>query len=496
MKVPRIVVVAAGLVMAGGGSAAAQDAVEALRNELGALKADYESRIQDLEERIQDLETPPPVRAPDPTPAEDMVRLQEQVDRAAVDFDFRGYMRSGFGSDGKGGAQTAFRAPNAGATYRLGNEAETYAETTFVTSTPPEEAGGDPVYFETLFTLAYVTPTSNNDRFDATTSMREAYAAATGVVPANPTTSFWAGERFYSRYDVHMNDYYYRDMSGYGGGIEHVSLFDGRAMFAAAWLGGSIDDLSSNGTPIAEGDIQFKKNSLDLSLYAIPAPGGTLALHGTYADFDGDRIEYENGEDPVLVKDADGWALNLIFDSAVTETVQNRFVAQYGTGAAYNFKTQMLLPAGYDRSQSGTVDVNDLVTWRVLNQVVVDGEGPMSLLGLALYEDSDYGTDTLDRVQWGSFGLRPAYHFNRYYSLAAEFGYDHTSQEDGLEGALYKITLAPQVTPQASPLSRPSVRAFLTYAWWDDDFVGSVGTPSFANDNEGLAVGMQLETWW
>jgi maltoporin len=43
-----------------------------------------------------------------------------------------------------------------------------------------------------------------------------------------------------------------------------------------------------------------------------------------------------------------------------------------------------------------------------------------------------------------------------------------------LSGALFKVTLAPQITPQVAALSRPSLRAYVTWARWSDGFVGRV----------------------
>src|SRR5262249_45759232 len=51
-------------------------------------------------------------------------KLQEQMSN----FEFHGYFRSGYGLNSVGGQQVAFQAPGSGAKYRLGNEAETYAE--------------------------------------------------------------------------------------------------------------------------------------------------------------------------------------------------------------------------------------------------------------------------------------------------------------------------------------------------------------------------------
>jgi hypothetical protein len=55
-------------------------------------------------------------------------------------FRFHGYLRSGLGVDGTGKGQQPFIAPLAPAKYRLGNEAETYLETTFAYGTNSFEA--------------------------------------------------------------------------------------------------------------------------------------------------------------------------------------------------------------------------------------------------------------------------------------------------------------------------------------------------------------------
>src|SRR5262245_14080112 len=78
----------------------------------------------------QDVATSPP--PPDPRPA---------------GFRFHGYMRAGYGVNGEGDPQEAFRAPNAGAKFRLGNETEAYLETTFDYGIAP--ADEPDVFFDT-----------------------------------------------------------------------------------------------------------------------------------------------------------------------------------------------------------------------------------------------------------------------------------------------------------------------------------------------------------
>ena len=79
-------------------------------------------------------------------------------------------------------------------------------------------------------------------------------------------------------------------------------------------------------------------------------------------------------------------------------------------------------------------------------------------------------------MHWASAGVRPIWHFNNYISLAGEAGVDWVKDESaGTSGYLYKLTLAPQVSLGGRFMSRPVIRAFVTYAHWGDDFVGQVG---------------------
>ena len=59
------------------------------------------------------------------------------------------------------------------AKYRLGNEAETYLETTFAYGVLSEDK--EPAYFDTRITLAYVAPTSQSN------TLRDNLLAARGV---------------------------------------------------------------------------------------------------------------------------------------------------------------------------------------------------------------------------------------------------------------------------------------------------------------------------
>src|SRR6185436_3222451 len=115
---------------------------------------------------------------------------------------------------------------------------------------------------------------------------------------------------------------------------------------------------------------------------------------------------------------------------------------------------------------------------------------------LALYQETENGAASNSRVRWTSLGARPVRRLGRFFSLAVEAGYDHTVQEDLPGGSLFKLTVAPQITPQVKYLSRPSLRAFATWAHWSDAFRGLVAPGSYPDAIRGAAFGVQMESWW
>lgn len=405
-------------------------------------------------------------------------------------FRFHGYLRSGFGVTGDGKPMEPFIAPNAGAKYRLGNEAEAYLETTFNYGQTPE---GDPgAFFDTKITVSYTVPTSSSNDFDTTVSLREAWALARGVWKAQPEATFWAGERFYDRHDLHMSDFYYRDMSGFGGGIEGVAL-GGRARLAAAWLGGAVDQVNPDGSVPAESQYRFDKNTLDVRLYAVPAGRARLAFAFDLSHFNGDVVPDPAGD--IVFEDGVGVAGSVIVERPFAWG-RNITSVQVGTGPASNFRAVLTTPEGRSFQPGETVDTGDLWRVRLVNDLIVEPRPRWSLLLGTVYQELDNGAAAGSRIRWISLGARPGYHFSPYFSLEAEAGWDYTDQAEGPAGSLVKLTVAPQITPQLKALSRPALRAYATWARWSEDFVGLVAPIDHGGERHGFTVGVQLETWW
>lgn len=78
-------------------------------------------------------------------------------------------------------------------------------------------------------------------------------------------------------------------MSGFGGGIEDLLL--GNSMkFSLAYLGGSIDELTSNGNVLPENEFAFNKTTLDMSLYDIDIGFWEIGFTIDLSGFKGDSI--------------------------------------------------------------------------------------------------------------------------------------------------------------------------------------------------------------
>lgn len=515
--------------------------INALRQELEQLRRDDEQRIQALEQRLQELEknskqaavtnqtTTPGATNPAPTSAElaeaytqkefgettdtigwsrahdtnhpGVLRMQQVLN----DFiDTAGYVRAGYGRDDEGSPQVPFQAPGAFAKYRLGNETETYAELMMGKNWyAPNAFSLDPSQLSdaapkgpiarTQVRLGFYDPYSTGTG-GFQVSMPEAWASVANVIPSQPTAQFWAGNKFYRRQDIAINDFFFYNMSGAGAGVDDFQLPFGKASFA--WIGNGEQSGSYSSDIAALPDPNnlagFSKQSFDFSLYELPMPWGTGEIGIIYS--------LENSgltEAGVQAPDSKGVSINFIHrhEHFIDQNGFNRFSVQFGTGAAKSFTS------GYETmtDTNGTFIVPDQPgSWRfrVTENFVVQPVKWFSFSPAVVYQYTDYH-NAQGVVQWVSVGARPIYHFNDVFSLAFEGGVDYTSDSAlNRDGTLYKLTLAPQVSLGGKFDSRPVLRAFVTYAGWSDSFKGSVGGVDYADQTHGLTWGAQMEAWW
>src|SRR6202162_875150 len=138
----------------------------------------------------------------------------EKLNEQAQSFELHGYFRSGYGLNSEGGSQVAFQAPGADAKYRLGNEAETYGEFIFVNNWLNPEHNSNKAWMKTEAMVEANTTNSasyanfvdgrGNDQF----RLREAFVQAGNVFESQPDAKFWAGERYYRRQHIEIDDFY------------------------------------------------------------------------------------------------------------------------------------------------------------------------------------------------------------------------------------------------------------------------------------------------
>jgi len=419
--------------------------------------------------------------------------LQEQVSS----FEFHGYFRSGYGLNSVGGQQVAFEAPGADAKYRLGNEAETYAELIFVNNWVNPAHDSSKAWFKSEFMVeANTTNSANSANFTGGIGndqfrFREAFVQAGNVLSSQPNAKFWAGERYYRRQHVDIDDFYPLDLSGYGAGVEDLDLKIGK-LAVAFLIAARPEIITENGNSA--------KSNIDVRLYDLKGPGGLWAGWFDYATSKGGTAQ--NGTtlpNGTRVPTTGGYAFGLRHQRLEWHGGYHSFSIQYGTGAASNFSN----PGNGTTIPNPTPFINSSRQLLATEQVVFQPNDRFALMSIFVYQRIKDGIPQHNWSQWVSFGARPEVFFTKYISLAFEAGFDHTGgfvpTQNGyaqLHGWVRKFTIAPQIGAGRKYFSRPILRAFLTYANWSDAFRGFVGGVPYLNRTNGLTYGVQAETWW
>lgn len=416
--------------------------------------------------------------------------LTSLLSSSALAVDFHGYARSGIGWAASGGEQQCFQATGAGSKYRLGNECETYAELKLGQQVWKE--GDQSFYFDT--TLAYAV--SQRSDFEAVSpGFREVNITGVNLIEALPGSTLWAGKRFYQRHDVHMNDFYYWDISGPGAGIENIDLGFGKVSLAATRngeAGGSVGYLNNEWK-----ERPTVNDVFDLRVAGMAVnPGGTLELGMDYG-----RANVQQGFQLVEGASKDGWMLTAEHNQSILNGY-NKVVAQYASDS--------MTALNNGRSQGASVDDNGRML-RVIDHGALDFNDRWGLMYVALYQDIN--RDNNNGTRWYSFGARPMYKWTPIMSTQLEVGYDNVkSQLTGQRNSQYKVTLAQQWQAGNNIWARPALRLFASWAKWqekwgyatDEDAAYTNGlayrdsnlhTFSRGYDDE-VSFGAQMEIWW
>lgn len=374
---------------------------------------------------------------------------------------FHGYLRLGNGISSDGGDQACFKLPGANGKYRLGNECEYYTEL----GLSHELAMVDLSEAQSLtFTyhgmLAYVNA-GDSDGEQYAPAFRNNYIEVAGAIEGQPDATLWIGKRFYQRQGVHLNDYFYWNTTGPGAGIENYDIGFSKLHYAFLPQG----DGAGNST--ITHDFRFSDIAVN--------NGGKL-LFGLAA-------AQSNNRDATVGQDTGGWSVNVQHVQSNVLSGDNTFVLQYGTGALYD-------PGARADSTASSSDN----TIRLINHLVIAEGAQWSSMWSGIYQVQEVsGVETT----WISLGARPQYHFSDSKMLAFELGIDQFEPDGGASRQLYKLTVAPQLVAGRSFWSRPALRAFVTYAVWNQGAEDAgIDTDNVFSGKSGLTMGFQVEAWW
>jgi maltoporin len=441
-------------------------------------------------------------------------------------FEYHGYARMGAGTTTDFTSQgSGFQAPGSGAKYRLGNEPNNcYIENEFVKTWKGE---GDE-YAKFVFMGAWETTQTSNWEGNSSTSLkgddvgdldgdgnndsvvtsdsdmstgvvRQAYAEIGNMAWA-PGVAFWAGSRYYMRKDIHINDFYYRDNSGWGGGVTGVGV--GPAKLNLAYL------TQRGGAELYDGDDYIgeqQMHGLDLIVNSIDLGMATLELE--YCQLYASSEDQEGGqgtESPFSFFSGVFLDFKTFFGLPGNATV----VAQYGQGygSALQFKD------AFDGTKNEDDPIKDAYKVRVLFTGVVEVTPELSIMPVLIYQYDDNGADSDGTATWVSAGLRAKQMLNKNFAIQLEYGFDYTAQDTGratdadgdeLKGMVHKVTIAPTLQLAPGFWNRPELRFYVTYAKWSSDFGdyrNSDGETRYIgfnqDDTSQVTLGLQAEAWW
>lgn len=392
--------------------------------------------------------------------------------------EFHGYFRSGYGVNSKGGKMEAFMAPDALAKFRLGNEQETYIELILANKNWNPDPEG--ITITTQSRIAYQSQQNQTWDTENLIVLREMYAQMGRFLSWDQDAKVWGGQRFCRLPELDIIDFWWYDLSGYGGGFEDINIMD-VAKLDVTYIGFSSNDLnlSTQRGRIAKNNLNFMFKNID-----VPGGKGSFWINGGYMK-EGIWQEDTNRKFP------DMGGVDVGFMHYVPgELNNNQFAVQYGTGANISLSAGAEIPQSSDARKAWRVRVTEMLNRQINDNLCVQVDG--------VYQYTDYGDTTKYRETWISFGMRPIYSLTKHFALELEPGVDYVNNpRDGLDSCLYKLTGAIRISPGNIFNSRPEFRIFATYATWGNDFMGRVGGgDAFLEKTEGMNFGVQCENWW
>jgi maltoporin len=377
------------------------------------------------------------------------------VSTMASAVDFGGYFRVGPGKVDNKETCVGLGAYNDGAAsgfvggfYRLGNECGVYGELSLSHSAKVENVD----YKVTSMVNFYNDGGSSAN--GAITRIQQLYVEGKGYDIA-PEQTFWIGERFYGRADVHISDAFFVNMSGTGAGMDGLNLGFGKLNLAVF--------RGSKGGPVGT---RFNADLTDIDVN----PGGKLRVTATATN-----VKAAGGKS--------GFALSLQHNQAkIFGDVDNTAWFQVAKGSA-----------GRDQNFNATTDSSDAQGFRFVESMTL-GTGQVTGQALAMIgqqQDKDALGNTVKAKEF-SIGARVGYALTKNFKLVGEVGTSIWDITGADKQQVSKFTIAPTLTTGPDFYNRPELRFYVSGSKLNDGAAAARGTTKKTFST----VGFQAEVWF
>ena len=388
---------------------------------------------------------------------------------AACALDAVGYARIGTG-DADDRDRTCYNLGISGGHYRLGNECDLYGEFGLA-----HAGNAEGVRYRGLVMANYQRPAS--DGSDSKGGLNQFYVEGQDFAGA-PGVSFWLGQRFYGRADVHILDTHFVRMDGAGFGAHGIGL-------AGAKLGIAYFRLDAgSGAPLGVHTSERPARRVNIDVTDIALGGyGQLRVTGTFTHGHDEPVTGESG--------TAGFALSVQHDQRLDGIGgAHRAWLQYAQGSAAldaNFGTMIASPA--------------VAQWRAVESLTwQSGALGGQAVALAGHHDADPAHGIAARYGELSIGARASYAVSQHIKLVVEAGHMEKRPDGAGTQRLTKLTLAPTWSTGPGFFDRPELRLYVTTARWNDAANAGAGAAGLTGlDNgatSGTSWGVQLETWF
>jgi maltoporin len=551
---------------------AGQTDVDALKTQMNQMQRQYEQRIEAMEAKMKALESNANsgsilnTRVLTDADGKEMPgKSQPMLDESFLksltrNFTFNVYMRAGVAFNGSGGAQgnISFQMPDkyiggGRSTSRLGNENDFYTELSW---NQAHILGDSPDLADVSFRAtmqAFSSPVKGSAVNTGTSGfgigMVEGYVEMKNVIKSAPEITFWGGQRFYDRYNIDPEDYFWLNTSGFGIGVYNIPAGPGTLWIA--WLGSNNDNLGNSAFNTVNDHVgNLYKQTFDIRYKDIDIGLGKLSfvLIGNYVKGDTYESSFSTlaGNVTGVVKTQDMYGIGggVIWDYNFGNKSELRLSGLYGYGAtdfqadignqinvvnnAWSNQFNRFLvgkpnTVGVASNGDPEVAVNPANRNTLALATAMFIWNPSSVFSLGLWanwEYNDNGTNAVGidnngnvKVASGSrnivsAGVRPVFWVADNIALqgVAAFSYidnvrSQTGAAFGRSGEEGIFTIAPTIKPKGGYFTRPELRLFATFAAWSNSLKGTSASGGAAPYNNGTAnygwlFGSQMEIWF